>query len=124
MSNFSNLFPNYPEADYINARDNLIKKDENSALADGDDGAGAYGFGTAYTIGYGYDVSQQSNGNQIISDFTTAGIFNSSNTTGTGPYANLYTLLQNYKNGTGHHSTSLSALNTEFLAAFGGDNGL
>ena len=118
MSNFSNLFPSYASnAAYITARDQLLEYDENSSLESGVSSAGTYDYGQPYTIGYGYDISQHS-GPQIISDFTSAGIFTSSNTTGTGQYASLYTALGSYGTG-GTSNSGFSAVNTDFAAAFG-----
>src|SRR5579871_783274 len=117
MSQFSTLFPTYTSDVYTVKLTTLLKQAENAPLAKGTSQAGEYGFGQPYTIGYGYDISQQS-GQQIIADFINAGIFvlgPAGNITGTGQYAVLYNALQTYtKNG-----PTLNAVDAAFTDAFG-----
>lgn len=111
MTTFTNLFSSYASnADYINARDSLLETDENSLLKSGNIHAGIYPFKQPYTIGFGYDVSQQSSGQVIINNFATASISLSTA---------LSNLLANYSNGSGHNSTTLSQLDNQFATDFG-----
>jgi subtilisin-like proprotein convertase family protein len=74
MTRLQDVFLSYStNAAYIAARDSVIKQFENGALANGNANAGMYNFGTRYTIGYGFDLSQQS-GKTIKTAMQGAGI--------------------------------------------------
>ncbi|HUB47435.1 MAG TPA: Ig-like domain-containing protein, partial [Acetobacteraceae bacterium] len=56
---------------YDAARDSLVEELENPKLLNGVTGAGVYGFGQPYTIGYGYDISRQT-GTNLVGDLNAA----------------------------------------------------
>ena len=121
MSKFFDLFKQYSgSTEYVAARDAILEHGENPDLQNNVTGAGVYGYNNQIdTIGYGYDVSKQT-GSQIISDFTLAGIFTSSNVLVGGQYHDLYAALQSYGSG-GTGNSGWSAVDTEFANAFGAD---
>lgn len=105
MSKFDTLFPVYfDRTSYLAKRGNMIKATENASLYNNSSpSAGNYAYLDAYTIGYGYDISQQ-NGKTILNEFAAAGI---------SLPPNIVSLLANYN--TGDDSTTLSTLNTAFM---------